>query len=102
MKPLFTYPREVWNTAKCEKIAKRRLTNTYGDKHPWPGLIAGSGSSYPEYGQTIRYNGGTIIDGEHYESVHRPLPQIPDSFHFVERVSWGTYLEKKVDKVAKV
>jgi hypothetical protein len=91
----YSYPVETWDAAKCAKIAKRRGTDGMGAKHPYSGLIAGSASTSPEYGQTIRYNGGTVIDGEHYDAVHRPLPQIAPGFAFLKRISWGTYLVKE-------
>jgi len=94
MEPLYIYPQETWSVAKCEKVAKHRGRDGCGTIHPYKGLIAGSASSYPQYGQTIRFNGGTIIDGELYQAVCKPLPKIPDSFKFVYRLSWGTYLEK--------
>jgi hypothetical protein len=95
MKKLYTYPQETWDEKKCAKIAKHRGKDGCGSVHPYPGLVAASGSSYPQYGQTVRFNGGTIIEGELYQYVMRPLPKIPDTFEFIRRVSWGTYLQKK-------
>ena len=89
----YTYPQETWSAVKCAKLAKRRLRDSCGTLHPFPGLIAGSASSYPEYGQTRRFNGGVVIEAEWYQAVSRPLPVIPSSFRFVTRISWGTYLE---------
>lgn len=94
MKDCFTYPQETWTAAKCEKVAKHRGRDGCGALHPYPGLVAGSASTFPQYGQRMRFNGGTIINGEHYASVEVPLPKIPPGFKFVKRVSWGTYLEK--------
>lgn len=92
MKPLYVYPQEHWSAAKCALMAKRQVRDGCGTLHPWPGLIAGSASNYPEYGQTVRFNGGTIIDGELYQSVHKPLPAIPPGFRFMHRPTWGTYI----------
>jgi hypothetical protein len=81
MKPLYTYPQETWDEAKCKKVAKSKK-----------GLIASSSSSYAEYGQTVRFNGGCIREGEHYQSEHRPLPKVPAGWGFKQVLSWGTYL----------
>jgi hypothetical protein len=80
----YTHPQETWDRKHCEKMSKLNR-----------GLIAGSASTHPMYGQTIRYNGGTIIDGKHYDAVCKPLPNIHDHFEFVQVPSWGTYIRKK-------
>ena len=90
--PVYTHPQETWDAKECAKRAKARRQP--GGK---PGLIAGSSSSYPEYGQTVRFNGGREIDGNWYQSECRPLPVIAPGFHFEKVVSWGTYIVK--DKV---
>ncbi len=95
MKPLYTHPQEIWDEKKCAKIAKHRGTDGCGARHPYPGLVASSGSYHPTYGQTKRYNGGCTRNGEHYQAEHIPLPQIPDTYEFYTIVSWGTYLRKK-------
>lgn len=95
MKTLYTYPQEVWDVKKCEAIAKRRERDGCGTLHPFYGRVSGVSAPYPEYGQTVRFNGGTLVKGELFASVSVPLPVIPDSFHFVTRSSWGTYLERK-------
>ena len=94
MKPMYVYPIESWDVGECKRRSRVRLRDSFCSLHPWPGLIAGSASSYPEYGQTVRFNGGTIIDGEHYQAAHRPLPVIPPTFRFVTRPTWGTYIER--------
>ena len=88
----FTHPVETWDAAKCEKVAKHRSKDGCGMLHPYPGRIAASASSRPQYGQTVRYNGGIVIGGEWYEAEAVPLPLIVPGFAFLKRVSWGTYL----------
>lgn len=88
----YTHKQETWDEKKCAAMAKRSRNG--GPR----GIIASSASSYPEYGQTIRFNGGRVIDGEWYESEAVPLPNIPDSYEFVNLVSWGTVIRKKLLK----
>lgn len=92
----FTYPQETWDAAKCAKVARSNPRNAFGDRNPWPGQIACHSSTCAEYGQTIRYNGGCIRDGEWYAGEVRPLPIIPAGWEFLNRPTWGTYLVKSV------
>jgi hypothetical protein len=94
MEKTYTYPQETWSEAECAKRAKHAPGNAFGDKPP-KGIIAGSASTYPMYGQKMRFNGGTIIDGEWYQSVSVPLPIIPDTYEFYKLTSWGTVIRKK-------
>ncbi len=89
--PQYVHPQETWDDKKCAKVAKYNPKNAFGDRGI-PGQIASHSSSYPQYGQQIRYNGGTIIDGELYKSVRRPFPIIPAGWKIVSYVSWGFYL----------
>ena len=93
----YTHPQEEWDAAKCAKIAKQRGRDGYGTPHPWPGAIASHSSSHPMYGQTRRYNGGTIINGEFYNREAKPLPRIAPGYKFLNRPTWGTYLVKDSD-----
>lgn len=90
----YTHPQETWGEKECLKHSKSAPADFWGNKPP-KGIIARSASSYPEYGQTIRFNGGRVIDGEWYEAESRPLPIIPDSFEFAKLCSWGTIIRKK-------
>ena len=90
----FTHPRETWDEKECLKRSKSAPADFWGNCPP-KGIIASSASSYPEYDQTIRFNGGRVINGEWYEKECRPLPVIPDSFEFVKLVSWGTIIRRK-------
>lgn len=89
MKDLFTHPQETWSAARCRKEARRVNRDGLGTVGGPKGLIAPSGSGYLQYGETKRYNGGTIIGGELYQSEHLPLPSIPDGFRFEHVTSWG-------------
>lgn len=95
MKDLYTYPQETWDEKKCEKVARRLAKDGYGTPYPERGYFSFSGSAYPQPGLgAVRYNGGTIIDGEHYESVEIPLPKIAKGFSFERVLSWGIRLVK--------
>lgn len=91
----FTHPRETWNEKECIKRARKVNRDGMGTVGGPKGLINHAGSSYPSYGQTIRYNGGCIRNGELYAGESVPLPKIPKTFHFVSHCSWGTAIEKK-------
>ena len=80
--PLYVYPAEVWDAKKCCKVAKHFARDGLGTKYPWPGYIGS------HYGET-RYNGGTVIDGEWYQGVFRPLPVVADGFTIIRMLSWG-------------
>lgn len=90
----YTYPQQIWDEAECAKRARHAPPNAYGDRPP-KGIIASNASPYPQYGQTIRYNGGTVIDGEWYEAVAMPLPLIPDTYEIVSLSSWGKRIQLK-------
>lgn len=94
MSDTYTYPQETWDESECVRRARYAPADFWGNKPP-KGIIASSASSYPMYGQTISFNGGTVIDGEWYKSVHKPLPIIPDTYEFYKLVSWGTIIRKK-------
>ena len=91
---VYSHPQEIWDEAECVRRAKFN-PKKYGVKNPWPGLIAYSSSPYAEYGTTVYWNGGKIINNEWYQYEHKPLPVIPDSYEFVQRLSWGTYIQKR-------
>jgi hypothetical protein len=91
----YTHPQETWNEAECAKRARHALADHWGNKPP-KGIIASNASSYPQYGQTIRFNGGTVINGEWYQAESRPLPVIPASYEFSKLSSWGTIIRKKL------
>lgn len=96
MKSEYIAPQETWDYDKCLKMSK--VIRRDGNGTPWPyrGLINSSGSSYPEYGQTVRFNGGFIApDGEHYKSHTVPLPKIHKDFEFYQIISWGLQIRKK-------
>ena len=91
---IFTHKQETWDRAKCQKEANRVFRDGMGTPGP-RGIIASSGSNYPQYGQTQRYNGGTIVDGEWYEAVSVPLPAIHEDFCFESWPAWGRFIKKK-------
>ena len=91
---VYTHPQETWTEAKCARMSRYAPKDNWGNRPP-KGIIADSGSAYLQYGQTIRYNGGTVRDGEWYEAEHLPLPAIPASYEFVPLVGWGTRIQLK-------
>lgn len=90
MKGVYVHPRENWDRGKCHQMSRSKGRDGCGTPDPFPGLISRSGSSYPSYGQTTRYNGGFIApDGELYQSEHVPLPEIDQGYELVNVCSWG-------------
>lgn len=90
----YRHPQEIWSAKECEKRARHAPIDPWGNRPP-EGIIASIGSSYPQYGQTLRYNGGKVIQGEWYEAEHVPLPLIPKSFEIVSLRTWGKIIRKK-------
>lgn len=86
---------EVWDAAKCAKIAKQRRRDGYGTLHPYPGLVQATGSPYG-YGKR-RFNGGCVREGDWWEGEDIPYPVIPDEFVFVLRPTWGVYIVRRED-----
>ena len=91
----YTHPQETWNEKECAKRARHAPANAYGDKPP-KGIIASNASSYPQYGQTIRFNGGRVIEGQWYEAEAVPLPIIPPSYEFKTLTGWGLTIKKAI------
>ena len=96
MKELYTHPQETWDEKKCEKMSRYAPKDHWGNRPP-KGIIAHSGSAYVQYGHTVRWNGGKIIEGELYESEHLPLPAIPETYEFAPLVGWGTRIQPKTN-----
>lgn len=92
MKELYTHPQETWDEKKCEKMYRYAPKDHWGNRPP-KGIIAQSGSAYVQYGHTVRWNGGTIREGELYEAEHLPLPSIPKTYEFVPVIGWGTRIQ---------
>lgn len=90
----YTHKQETWNKSECERRARYAPADAWGNKPP-KGIIAQSASSYPQYGQTVRFNGGRAFDGEWYQAESVPLPKIHPSFEFVNLISWGTVIRRK-------
>lgn len=90
----FTHPQETWDEKECAKRAKYAPADHWGNKPP-KGIIASDSSSYPQYGQTKRYNGGCERNGEWFEAESVPLPIIPASYEFHHLLSWGRIIRKK-------
>ena len=80
----YTYPQETWNRATCAKKANHTATDAVGTKYPFKGYIGPSLATcpYDGYGK-LQYNGGTVIEGDWYEGIIRPLPEIHSDFEIV-------------------
>jgi len=90
----YIHKQETWSEAECMKRARHAPKDHWGNRPP-PGLINHSASSYPEYGQTVRFNGGCVREGEWYQAEAVPLPVIPDGWEFVPLCSWGPRIQRK-------
>ena len=91
---LYTHPQETWDTAECSRRARFAPVDAYGNRPP-RGIIASSASTYAQYGQTVYFNGGMLVDGVLYSGEYNPLPLIPPEFEFVSLPTWGTAIRKK-------
>lgn len=87
--PLFQFPQETWDKAKCEKLAKRK-----GKNAPFKGYLGSAFSIPPAYGE-IRYNGGCVHGDKWWQGENRPLPIVAEGFEIVYVSMWGWRLKKK-------
>lgn len=91
---IYNHPQETWDTIEATRRAAYAPKDAWGNRQP-AGLIASNASNYPQYGQTIAYNGSREIDGELYSAEYKPLPIIPAGFEFYTHPAWGTFIRKK-------
>lgn len=91
---IYIHKQEVWSEKKCERQARRAPKDAWGNPPP-KGIVSHSGSAHVQYGETIRFNGGCIRNGEWYEGEYKPLPIIPDTYEIVPLSSWGLIIRKK-------
>jgi hypothetical protein len=94
MKDIYQYPAEVWDKAKCEKMAKRVATDGMGTKYPFKGYL-GSSACRPSTFGTELYNGGCVVNGVWYRGEHRPFPILAEGFEIVVVPTWGWRIKKK-------
>lgn len=92
--PVLLVEPPVWDKKQCEKIAKYRDKDVYGNKHPYTGKLVDSSAPYPRFG-ALFFNGGKIVDNKWYKGACRLWPIIPDTFEIVYVLSWGYYIRKK-------
>lgn len=92
--PLYTYPQETWGAAKCLKFSRRTQRDGLGTPYPFKGYLP---APHPcaTHGQPLRFNGGTVIDGEWYDSVMWPLPKVAEGFKWEYLCTWGYRLVKE-------
>lgn len=86
----YHYPQEVWDKEKCEKVAKR----TWKNLAPFKGYMGCSQTHLSEFG-THRLNGGTVINGEWYPGIVKPLPVVHEDFEIVHVPTWGWRLKRR-------
>lgn len=79
---------EVWDTAKCERMAKHTAKDGMGTKYHFKGYIGN------HYGK-VRYNGGCVRQDQWYEGEIIPLPQIAPGFRLIRRPTWGWQILKE-------
>lgn len=91
---IYVHPQETWDEAKCDKAARYAPKDHWGNRPP-KGIISRSGSAHVQYGETLRFNGGCVRDGEWYEGERKPLPIIPDTYEIVTLSSWGLRIQRK-------
>lgn len=90
---IYQYKPEVWNEARCKKLAAHRAKDGLGTPYPFLGYL-GSSACCPATFGTTKYNGGTVINGEWYEGTCKPFPIIPKTYKIVLVPSWGWRIVK--------
>lgn len=90
-KNYFIKKREVWDEKLCKKLANATATDGMGTKYPFKGYV---GHRVREV--VVKYNGGTIIDGQWYQGVITPRPLLPKDYEFINVTSWGLRLIKQI------
>jgi hypothetical protein len=78
---LYTHPREIWDTKKCARAARRVIKDGLGTPYPWPGYI---GQYEPK-----EYNGGCTRDGKEYDGEEYPLPIVAPNYKIIHVSTWG-------------
>jgi len=91
--PLFQHPQEVWDAAKCAKVAKANPKNAFGDGYG-KGYMGSSASIPSAYGST-HYNGGCERNGDWWQGEYRPFPQIAEGYEIIHISTRGWFLRKK-------
>lgn len=86
---LYQHPQEVWDAKKCEKLAKRTVKDGLGTPYPFKGYLRLGELGHYAHGMSVRYNGGTVIDGKWWQGEEWPLPKLADGFEIVRVPTWG-------------
>ncbi len=86
----FLNPPQVWDAKTCERMAKRRVKDGYGNSFPKGHVPQPSplGWGY------VRYNGGCWREGEWWEGEVFPVPIVADGFQIINVPSWGKRIVK--------
>jgi len=92
--PLYQHPVEVWDEAKCAKLAKHTAKDGMGTPYPFKGYLGSSASIPPRFGP-IRYNGGCVRDDKWYQGENRPLPEVHEDYEIVKVPTWGWRIKRK-------
>jgi hypothetical protein len=87
--PLYQHPQEEWDAKTCEKLSKRVAKDGLGTKYPFKGYIYQGEIGHHIFGNTVRYNGGCIRDGQWWQGEEWPLPKLADGYKFVYVTTWG-------------
>lgn len=91
---IYIHPQETWTAPECQRRARHAPKDVWGNRQP-KGLIASNASNYPQYGQSIAFNGKREINGELYSAEYKPLPAIPPEYEFYTHPAWGTFIRSK-------
>ena len=86
--PLYQHPQEVWDVKKCTKLAKRVAKDGMGTPYPFQGSLYLQ-LGHHVHGMRVRYNGGTVIDGEWWQGEEWQLPQVAEGFKIIHVPTWG-------------
>lgn len=92
--PLYIHPQETWSSQECQRRASYSPKDPWGNRPP-RGIIASNASIHAQYGQTVYFNGGIVINNTWYTGEYNPLPSIPTEYEFVSVPSWGTIIRRK-------
>jgi hypothetical protein len=78
---MFLGPPEVWDAAKCRRMAVRVARDGMGTPYPFAGAV-------PELPTTVRYNGGCVEGDSWYAGRQHTRPQLADGFRLEQVSGW--------------
>ena len=101
--PLYQHPQETWDVKKCEKLVKRIARDGMGTPYHFKGYVYPGEIGFPYWADiAVRYNGGTVIDGEWWQGEEWQLPKLPEGFEIVIVPTWGYRIIKRSEHLVVV